>query len=202
MRENGFAHAPEPLIYACGLLRFLPDPYLLIRTVGDPAALIGAVQRKLREIEPSRAVYEVRPLNDALPETLGRARFQSYLVMVFSLLALLLASLGLYGVTTYLIVQRTPEFGLRSTLGARPAQILTRILRTGLALGMAGGISGMLLSLPIALLIQNSFYGVRAFDLATYTVVALTLTIVCFFACLAPGIRAASIDPSRALRVE
>ena len=155
MRENGFAHAPEPLIYACGLLRFRPDPYLPIRMVGDPAALIGAVQRKLREIEPSRAVYEVRPLNDALPETLGRARFQSYLVMVFSLLALLLASLGLYGVVSYLIVQRTREFGLRSTLGARPAQILTRILRTGLALAMAGGISGMLPRNPMGRLANS-----------------------------------------------
>ena len=199
-REEGFAKEPEPLIYTCGFLRFWPDSYYLLRTQGAPARLVDAIRQAIRRLEPSRAVYEIRPLTDVLSATLASRRFQALLVGLFSALALGLAAVGLYGVTSYMVSQQTREIGIRMALGARRGSIVFEVLRVGAGLAIIGMVVGFAVAATFSKVAASLFYGISPTDLSTYVMVAVTLIMVALFACLIPSYRALSINPVRALR--
>jgi len=199
-REDGAAMEPSPLIYACGYLRYWPDSNFLIRTHGAPANAVQAIRAALRSVDPSRTVYSVRPLEEALSASLAQNRFRTLLVTIFSAMALTLAAIGLYGVMAYMITQRTREIGIRIALGARPHQIIVEILRTGGALALSGSLVGVLLAAAGSGLIGALLYGIQASDAATYLGAIVVLLAVSLIACLIPGRRATSIDPTAALR--
>jgi predicted lysophospholipase L1 biosynthesis ABC-type transport system permease subunit len=199
-REAGYARTPEPTIYACGFLRFWPDSDFLIQTRGAPETMARSVREAINAIEPERAVYAVSPLTDVLSGTLSQNRFRAWLISIFSAIALILAGIGLYGVTTYMISQRTREFGIRIALGAQPAQIWAEILASGGRLAGIGAAIGLVLAFMVSRLIATLLYGVGSFDAGAYLSAAAVLFAVAMIACLVPGRRATSIDPARALR--
>lgn len=199
-REAGYSHAVEPVVYACGFLRFWPDSDFLIRIRGAPDTMAHAIRDAVRAIEPARAVYAVRPLSDVLYGTLSLNRFRTLLVGVFSGISVVLAAIGLYGVTAYMVAQRTREFGIRMALGASSAEIWAEILRSGGQIAGAGAAIGIALALVTSKLIATLLYGVEVFDLSTYLYTMAVLFAAAALACVIPGRRATSIDPSRALR--
>jgi putative ABC transport system permease protein len=198
-REDGRNSEPQPLIYACGYLRYWPDADFLIRAE-HPAALAGSIGQAIRAIDPSRAVYSVRPLGSALDEALSQTRFRTFLVSLFSLMALALSAIGLYGVMAYMVSQRTREIGLRLALGAPPARILGEILRSGGVLAAGGGAAGVAIGALSARALSSLLYGVEPLDLSSYLMAGAVLGGAALAACLAPARRAMSIDPTEALR--
>ena len=200
VNEDGAGRDRAPVIYACGYLRFWPDSNFLIRTGGDPAGMTNAVRQAIRSLEPSRPVYAVRPLAEAMSGTLAPDRFRTALLSLFSMMALILAAVGLYGVMAYMVAQRTREIGVRVALGARPGQILLEVLYSGGKLAAAGAIAGIALAGLATRFLSALLYGVRSFDTPTYLAAVAALIAVALLACLIPGRRATAIDPVQALR--
>ncbi|MGH9671844.1 MAG: ADOP family duplicated permease, partial [Bryobacteraceae bacterium] len=178
VKEDGAGKDTPPVIYACGHLRFWPDSDILVRTAGDPAGMANAVRQAIRAIEPSRPVYAVRPLTEAMDGTLVHYRFRTVLVSLFSAMALTLAAIGLYGLMAYMVTQRTKEIGLRVALGARPGQIMSEILRSGGKLTIAGAIAGSVLAALASRVVGTLLYGIHSFDTATYLAAASVLIAV------------------------
>jgi ABC-type lipoprotein release transport system permease subunit len=198
-REDTQGAPPQALIYACGFLRYWPDSDVLVRT-RDPAALVNPARKVIHAIEPTRAVYAVRPLAQALASALSQVRFRTLVVSIFSLLALTLAAIGLYGVMAYMVTQRTKEIGVRVALGARPIEIFSEVLRSGAMPTIAGAIVGIVLAALASRLVGTFLYGIRWFDTVTYMVAGGVLIVVALLACLIPGCRAMTVDPVEALR--
>jgi ABC-type antimicrobial peptide transport system permease subunit len=198
-REDGHGAEPQPLIYSCGFVRYWPDSDFLIQT-RKPLALANAVREAIRTIEPSRPVYSVRPLPDALRAALSQVRFRTLVVSLFSIMAVALAAIGLYGVMAYMVSQRIREIGLRVALGARPGQVVAEILRSGGALAGAGAVAGIVLAASASRLVTALLYGVRPSDVMTYVSATGVLLVVALLACLIPSKRATSIDATEALR--
>jgi len=198
-REDGPGSEPQPLIYACGFLRYWPDSDFLIQA-RNPVALANAAREAIRTVEPARPVYSVRPLPDALQGALSQARFRTLLLSLFSMMALTLAAIGLYGVMAYMVAQRTREFGIRVALGARPGQIVGEIVRSGGALAVAGAAAGIALAAAASRMVSTLLYGIGPSDMTTYLSATGGLFGVALLACLIPSKRATSIDPTAALR--
>lgn len=198
-RENGSGVPPQPMIYACGFLRYWPDSDYLIQT-RNPALLANAAREAIHAIEPARSVYAVRPLAHALENALSQVRFRSVAVSLFSLLALTLAAVGLYGVMAYMVSQRTREIGVRVALGARPAQIAGFMLRSAGVLAGAGAAMGIAVAAGAYRMLGTLLYGVSSFDAGAYVTAIGVLLAVALVATLIPSRRALSIDPTRALR--
>ncbi len=199
-REEGYAQAVEPLVYLCGFLRWFPDSDFLIRTTGLPEGVVRQAREAIQALEPGRAVYSAQPLADALSETLSQHRFRTSLIGVFSIIALTLAAIGLYGVMSYMVSLRTREFGIRLAFGASRSTIAVEILRSAALLAAAGGAMGLVLAAVSARALTAMLSGVRAWDLTTYVFAAGLLAGVALIACLQPGWRAVSVDPTEALR--
>ena len=200
VNEDGHGKEPQPIVYSCGYLRWWPDSDFLIQTRGDPAAMASAVRETVRNLDPGRAVYAVTALTSLIDRTLAPNRFRTLLVGLFSVLALLLATVGLYGVIAFMVTERTREIGIRVAMGARPGQIVSEILRSGVRMTAAGAAIGVVLAIQAARLAGTLLYGVRPLDGITYVTAAAVLLATALLACLIPGRRAASIDPVRALR--
>jgi putative ABC transport system permease protein len=201
IRKHGFAHDPGPTVYWCGM-PYNPGPDFLVKTNGDPLRVSEAVRQRIHAMDPNRAVYAVQRLSDYVSSTLTERRFQMVLLSSFAAMALLLAAIGLYGVTSFLVSLRTREIGLRAALGASPARIFAQILRegalttaTGVALGLAG-------AFVLTRFIANLLFGVAPTDPVTFVIVPLLLACVSGAALWLPAHRATSIDPMEALRQE
>jgi ABC-type antimicrobial peptide transport system permease subunit len=176
---------------------------VVVRTsVEDPAAVAPAAARQIREIDPDLPIYNVRPMEARVSESLARRRFSMLLLTGFALLALGLAAIGTYGVIAYLVSQGTRELGIRMALGAAPAAVLWLVVRQGALMGLGGvalGIAGAFLMTP---LMRSLLFGVAAADLLTFGAIALLLTIVALAASYVPARRASRIDPVVSLRTE
>jgi putative ABC transport system permease protein len=202
VREHGYSKDPTPIAYTCALLGWIPDPHYLLRTAGDPAHFIETVRRAVQAIEPSRAVYGARPLSEYVASSLAEKRFQTMLLSMFGATALLLAMVGLYGVMTFLVSQRTREIGLRMALGAQRAQILRHVFGQGALMAAAGGAAGLLAAAVLARFIASLLFGVTVVDPVTFIAVSGVLAMVAGIALWAPARRAARVDPMTALRQE
>jgi len=198
-RENGARVPPQPMIYACGFLRYWPDSDYLIQA-RNPASLANPAREAIHTIEPARPVYAVRPLAQALEGAISQVRFRTLVVGLFSLLALTLAAVGLYGVVAYMVSQRTREIGVRVALGARPAQIAGSMLHSAAVLAGAGAAIGTAAAAGAYRMLGALLYGVNSFDAGTYLTAIGVLLAVALSAALIPSWRALSIDPTRALR--
>jgi putative ABC transport system permease protein len=202
VRKRGYARDPEPAIYACGLPGYYPDPQFLVRAGGDPMRLAEAVRHKIHEIEPRRAVFQINRLSDAISSSLTPRRFQVLLLVSFAVTALLLAVIGLYGVTSFLVSQRTREIGLRVALGAQPAQIFLQVFRQAAGMTAIGLAAGLVASRVLSRSVASLLFGVTAMDPLTFVLVPLALVLIAALATWAPARRATRIDPMEALRQE
>ncbi len=176
--------------------------YAVLRTRGDPARLAGSARGVIHEIDPSLPVSAVRTMGEVLSEAQMRPRFLTLLLTLFAGVALVLAALGIYGVISYSVAQRTNEFGIRIAMGAAPRDVVGMVLGQGLVLGAAGVLLGALGALALTRLIRGLLFGISSFDPLTFVVMALALTAVTLLACWVPARRATRVDPMEALRYD
>ncbi|MGA3045323.1 MAG: ABC transporter permease [Terracidiphilus sp.] len=175
---------------------------LAIHTVSDPLAVSVQVQKQIASLDPELPVSNVQTMQQAIGDSLGNARFSATLVLGFAVLSLVLASVGLYGVLSYLMTQRTTELGVRMALGAQRDQVLRLMLLDGLRPAIFGLALGSATSAGVTQLIQSMLYNTKPLDLAVYVAVTLTLLVVATLACMIPAWRASRLDPMQALRME
>jgi putative ABC transport system permease protein len=180
---------------------FAPS-YLVIRTSVEPTGLAAPVRREVHAVDPEQPVSNVQTMAEILGEESEQKQTGMLLLAVFAGVALLLASLGIYGVLSFFVVQHTQEIGVRLALGAQPRTILALVLRRGMRLALAGVALGLAGALALTRLIQSQLFGVSASDPLTYAGLALLLAAVALVACLVPARRATKVDPMVALRYE
>jgi putative ABC transport system permease protein len=175
---------------------------LVIRTSGDPVRIVAAVRREIRAVDPDQPLSDIRTMADIIDKETAPRRVGTTLSSAFAVLALALASIGIYGILSFFVAQQTRQIGVRLALGAQPRAVLSLVLRKGLVLTLAGVAIGLAASLALTRLMQNLLFGVSAFDPLTFAAVAVVLTIVALAACALPARRAAKVDPLVALRYE
>jgi predicted permease len=168
----------------------------------SPSALLAAAKNELRILDPNLPMYYVRTMEQRVDESLARRRFSMLLLGVFASIALVLATIGIYGVMAYLVNQGTRELGIRITLGASPRNILSLVVRQGMTLAFAGVTIGLAASFMLARLIRSLLFGVRATDPITFGGISFLLATVTLLACYIPAQRAARIDPLISLRCD
>jgi predicted permease len=184
------------------LPRYVRRVNLLVRTTVEPLSLAGPVRNQISAIDKDQAVFNVRSMEQALADSVAARRFSMILLAVFALLALTLAAVGIYGVISYSVAQRTREVGIRMALGAKTIDVLNLVVRDGLKLVLIGIGVGLAGALLLTRLMTTLLFGVTATDAVTYITVALTLIIVALIACCIPARRATKVDPLIALRFE
>jgi len=175
---------------------------IAVRTASNPLAYSIPVQKLIAALDPRLPVSEVRTMDEIIDASMVNASLSSTLVLAFALLSLVLASVGLYGVLSYLITQRTTELGIRVALGARQQQVLRLMLFDGLRPALLGLGFGLIASSGAMRLVQSMLYGTRPLDPAIFAIVTATLLLVAALACLIPAWRASRIDPIQALRAD
>jgi putative ABC transport system permease protein len=176
--------------------------YLAIKTNGDPLALASAVRGQVLTLDPEQPVYDVKSMDHLVTTSLAQRQLNMVLFVAFSSMALILASVGIYGVMSYSVTQRTHEIGIRMALGARQRNVLGLVVRQGMTLALAGvglGIGG---ALALTRLMSTLLFGVSASDPVTFAVISVLLTGVALAACFVPALRATKVDPMIALRYE
>ena len=168
----------------------------------DPARLVQPVTRAIKSADPSLTVLSVKRLNDNISDSISAALLVAKVVSAFGVLALVLASLGLYGVMAYATVRRTAEFGLRMALGAQSAEMTRMVLRESMLLVLAGAVIGVPAALAAAPLLKSLLYGVSAFDPSTIGIAVAAMALTAAVAAALPAIRASRVSPMEALREE
>jgi putative ABC transport system permease protein len=175
---------------------------LVARTTADPAAVTSSIRQELRSIDPAQPVYSVQTMQDVLETSISQPRFRTFLVSVFAGLALTLAALGLYGVVSYSVTQRTAELGIRVALGAEPGSILKLVVFRSAGLAAIGLLLGIAVTLAASQALSGFLFGVTAADPITLGTVSLVILLVALTASWVPALRASRVDPATALRAE
>jgi putative ABC transport system permease protein len=169
-------------------------------TDGKPLALAPAVRAEIRALDPAGPITDISTVEADIGESLAVRRFQALLLALFSLLAVLLAAVGIFGLMAQVVVRRTPEIGLRMALGASPQDVLKMVLRQGVQLAAAGAVAGIFGAFAMARVLRNLLFGVSAADPISYAGAAVVMGFAVLLACGLPAWRAARVDPMVALR--
>ncbi len=204
VKITGLDEAVKPVLYYP--FRRFPSTFaiLVARTNTDPNALAGSIRNEVRNLEPESAILNVRTMDEMISQTPASfmRRFPALLISIFAGVALLLASIGIYGVVSYSVSQQTHYIGVRMALGAKPSDILKMILKQGLVLALLGVGIGVLAALGLMRLLSTLLYQVSTNDVATFAFVTGALFVVALSACYLPARRATKVDPLVALRYE
>jgi predicted lysophospholipase L1 biosynthesis ABC-type transport system permease subunit len=207
IRQMGLDSPPEPEMYFSfeqppADWRWLWPRHLVVRTDGEPLALAGAVRNAVRELDPNQSVSWVRPMDEIFDAELAPRNTQLTLVGGFAVLAVLLASVGLYGVLSYTVAQRTAEIGVRMALGAPRATVVRSVVRSALLLAVIGIGLGLVGAFALTRLLGSFLFDVSPTDPATLAGVAAVIVIVTVCASYVPARRAAAVDPVSVLRTD
>jgi putative ABC transport system permease protein len=200
VRQLGLDQAPPPILYLPYQQFPLPFTNISIRSAAPAGAIASLVRAELAAIDPDLPPGDVDTLQTLLDQSIAQPRFRTMLVTAFALVALLLAAVGVYGLISYSVTQRTREIGIRMALGAQPRQVLGQVMREGLMLAAAGVGIGLLGALLAARVLSTFLFGVHASDPLTFGSVALILMAVACLATYVPSRRALHVDPVSALR--
>lgn len=200
-RERGIDQEPPPTVYSCTSAG-IPTPYFLVRTHGEPQALISTIRLEMKALEPLRSVYEIEALPNRIGEAFAEDRLRLFVLGLFAAAALALACVGLYGTLSYVASLRRREVGLRMALGAKRGEIAGRFLLQALRVAAAATVAGLALSLAGSRLLRDMLYGVTPADPVTLAIVAGVVMSVASASAVIPAIRAARVDPMRVLRDE
>ncbi len=187
-----FPHAQQPA----------GDMFLTLRTAAEPTGLVGAVRGEVEALDPTLPLYEVRTMAEVVAHTLARPRLNALLMALFAAMATVLGAVGIYGVISYGVSQRTHEIGVRLALGAQPGDILRQIVGRGMVLVAAGLALGLAGAVVLTRWLESQLFGVAATDWAIYGAVAGLLAAVALAACYLPARRAMAVDTATALRYE
>jgi putative ABC transport system permease protein len=175
---------------------------LLTRTSVEPSTLTSAVRGEISALNKDQAVFNVRTMEEIMGQSVAPRRFSMLLLTIFAVVALALASIGIYGMLSYAVTQRTREIGLRMTLGAQRGNVLRLVIAQGMKLALLGVVLGLVASLVLTRTMKNLLFGVSATDPLTFVGIALLLAFVAMMACWVPARRATKVDPMVALRYE
>jgi len=175
---------------------------LIVRTTNDPHSLITAVQNEVHSMDPEVPVFNVKTMDQHIAATVAAPRFNTTLLAIFAAVALVLTIVGLYGVMSYSVAQRTNEIGIRMALGARVTDVLALVFKQGMILVLIGEVIGLAGAFALTRLIRGLLFGVAPTDFRTFIAVAAVLAAVALLATLIPARRAAKVDPLVALRYE
>lgn len=178
------------------------DMTILVKTETDPRAIINAVQSELRAMDKDLPAYSIKTLDEYLAASVARPRFNTLLLTIFAGLALILTAVGLYGVMSYSVTQRTHEIGIRMALGASQQKVLGMVVRRGMTLTVIGIGTGLIGALFLTRLLASLLFGVGVTDPATFVAISVILAGVALGACFVPALRATKVDPMIALRCE
>lgn len=201
VREAGYGPNMKPAIYAPEAQQSLwHTSELIVRTKGDPLTLAPALRRIVGEVDPQQPLSAIRTMEDMLDIAIADRKQQTTLLGMFAGLALLLASVGIYGVLSYAVTQRNREIGLRMALGASAVSVVRNVVRHGMLLTAAGLAIGLATSWALTRLMKNLLFGVAATDTATLASVSALLAAVALLACWMPARRASRVDPIKVLR--
>jgi putative ABC transport system permease protein len=181
---------------------FVAPRDLVVRTNGDAASLAGAVRQAVWAVDKDQPISNVRTMDHVVAAAVSRERFQTLLLGLFATLALVLACVGLYGVISYAVVQRTHEIGVRMALGAQPGDVLRLVINQGMLLTLIGLVIGVAGAFVVTRVMTEMLFGVTATDPLTFAGVPLVLGVIAFLACYVPARRATKVDPLVALRYE
>ena len=201
--KDGNDRLPQPELYfvhGSPGQRISGQVNLVIRTTGDPAALVPQVQVLVRQLEPGAAVDRVEPLTKAVASSLSQPRFAAIVVSGFAGLAMLLAAVGLYGVMSHGVAQRRRELGIRAALGAGRVDLVRLVLHEGLSVTLVGIVLGVFAASLLTRLMRDLLFGIAPIDVMTFMGASAMLMVAAVCACLGPALRAASIDPAVTLR--
>jgi putative ABC transport system permease protein len=175
---------------------------LAVRTSVDPKSTLAAIQSAIREIDKDQPVYQVQTIDELIRDSVATRRFALTILILFAVLALVLAVSGIYGVISYSVTQRTQEIGIRMALGARATDVLRLVLKEFMRLTVVGVALGLVGAYLLTRLMTSLLFGVTPTDVTTFVLVSITLSLVALVACLIPARRAARVDPLVALRYE
>ena len=202
IREGALNKEPEPAIYWSHPREPYSGMALVVRTSGDASRVAGAVQKEIRAIDPEQPIADVRTMEQVVAKSIARPRFNTLLLSIFAAVALVLASVGLYGVMNYSATQRTHEVGIRMALGATRADIMKLVVGNGMLLTMIGIAIGVVASIGLTRVMQSFLFGVGATDLVTFVGVSALLIFVALVANYIPARKATRVNPVIALRYE
>jgi len=212
-REWNPRSPPRPMIYVPstqhpteyghpGGVRTHNDKTLVMRTTLEPTSLAADLRRIVADLDPGVAVWGIESMQASLDQTVTSERFWMRALGIFATLALVLALVGIYGVVSYTVAQRTHEIGVRMALGAHPTDVLRMVLRQGMVVNGGGVIAGVLAAVAATRLLASWLYGVEATDPATFAAVAVALLGIALLATYLPARDAARVDPVLAMKSE
>jgi putative ABC transport system permease protein len=192
-----------PTVYASILQHdFSMSPAITVRSDGDPKLLVSAIHDILRQIDKNVPMAQAMTMDEIVSSSVAQPRLEAILLGLFGGLALVLATIGIYGVMAYSVSQRTSEIGVRMALGASPSSVLYMVLKHGMELTGVGLAIGFVLAFGLTRLMSKLLFGISATDPATFTAVLVLLAAVAMLACYLPARRATQVDPNVALRYE
>jgi putative ABC transport system permease protein len=175
---------------------------VILKAAGDPNQLIAAVRQQVKTIDPDQPIYAIRTMDKIRAESVAPERLNLTLLSIFAGIALILAIVGIYGVMSYSVTQRTHEIGIRMAIGAQPRDVFRMVLRQGMMLTLIGVGVGLIWAFVVTRLMATMLFGVEPTDPATFAAIAALLTMVALVACYVPGRRATKVDPVVSLRYE
>ena len=201
-KHLGLDVSVEPMSYWPHPELVYSSMWLMVRTRGDASAIAPAARNVIRALDPQQPIGEVSTMESLLATSVARARFSASLLTVFSFVAIVMAAVGIYGVMSYAVLQRTHEIGVRMALGAQRFDVLRLVVKKGIVLGAIGVVAGLAASFALTRLISTLLFEVTATDTMTFVIGSVGLFLVTLIACYVPARRATRIDPLKALRYE
>jgi predicted permease len=202
VRTEGLEIEPKPQVYRSLYQVSILSMTLVMRGVSDPSSLNEAVRREVSAVDPDEPVFAIRTMEEIMATAVAQRRFAMFLLGLFALAATILSAIGIYGVMSYLVTQRTHEIGIRMALGAQRRDVLRLVVGQGMRLALLGIVLGLVAALAFARWMSALLFGVRPTDPVTLSAVVVLVAGVAFAACYVPARRATRVDPMVALRYE
>jgi putative ABC transport system permease protein len=200
--HQGLDSEPRPEIFLPFLQNAFGGMAVVVRTTSDPDLYAAAIRREVAQVDPSQPIFDLRSMDDVVSKSVFVPRVSMLLLGAFAGAALLMAIVGIYGVISYSVSQRTREFGLRMALGAQAGDTMRLVVGRSMMLVMAGLALGLVGAIATTRVLSGMLHGVSALDPLVFVGVSVVLIATAFLACVLPARRAAAIDPIDALRVE
>lgn len=201
-RQTELQAAPKPTIFVDNLQAPMYFAQLVVRTAGDPARMTRAVEAAIHRVDPDQPLTHIQTMHQVFLDSVAQPRLELALLLVFGAIAALLAIIGIYGVISYSVAQRTREIGIRVALGAKQADVGRMVLREGAILAVTGALVGTAGALVASRVLRTLLFETAPEDPATLGFVVAVVIFVALFATLIPARRAAQVDPMTALRYE